>query len=123
MRWISTSDGQDVFVAVADGLDSQDCAVALNAFHERISVVDIIASILNERHQITEGLIEARAAERVRAPGMDVEDRLNQRRPGPARRAHCKGARLHRAARHQVARAASTDARAVATVAWASDRE
>jgi hypothetical protein len=43
VRSSCTSDKRDVFVAVADGLPVGFAAVALNAFHERMGVVDIIA--------------------------------------------------------------------------------
>src|ERR1700759_2117886 len=43
VRASCTSDGRDVFVAVADGRPVGFAAVALNAFHEGMGVVDIIA--------------------------------------------------------------------------------
>ena len=66
------SDERNVFVAVADGLPVGFAAVALNAFHERMGVVDIIA--VDPRYQrrgIARQLME-RSTEHTRAQGMDI---------------------------------------------------
>ena len=72
VRSSCTSDERDVFVAVADGLPVGFAAVALNAFHERMGVVDIIAVDPGyQRRGIATQLME-RAAEHMRAQGMDI---------------------------------------------------
>ena len=43
VRSSCTSDERDVFVAVADGRPVGYTSVALNAFHERMGVIDIMA--------------------------------------------------------------------------------
>ena len=63
---------RDVFVAVADGRPVGFAAVVLNAFHERMGVVDIIA--VDPRYQrrgIARQLMD-RSTEHMRAEGMDI---------------------------------------------------
>ena len=72
VRSSCTSDERDVFVAVAEGLPVGFAAVALNAFHEKMGVVDIIA--VDPRYQrrgIAKQLME-RSREHMRAQGMDI---------------------------------------------------
>ena len=72
VRSSCTSDERKVFVAVADGLPVGFAAVALNAFHEGMGVVDIIA--VDPRYQrggIARQLME-RSAAHMRAQGMDI---------------------------------------------------
>jgi len=72
VRSSCTNDERDVFVAVAVGLPVGFAAVALNAFHERMGVVDIIAVDPDfQRRGIARQLME-RAAEHMRAEGMDI---------------------------------------------------
>jgi GNAT superfamily N-acetyltransferase len=72
VRSTCTSDERDVFVAVADGLPVGFAAVALNAFHERMGVVDIIAvDPVYQRRGIARQLME-RSSEHMRAKGMDI---------------------------------------------------
>ena len=72
VRSSCTSDQRRVFVAVADGLPVGFAAVALNAFHERMGVVDIIAVDPGyQRRGIARQLME-RSAEHMRAQGMDI---------------------------------------------------
>jgi GNAT superfamily N-acetyltransferase len=72
VRSSCTSDERDVFVAVADGRPVGFAAVALNAFHERMGVVDIIAvDPVYQRRGIARLLME-RSAEHMRAEGMDI---------------------------------------------------
>ena len=67
VRSSCTSDERDVFVAVADGLPVGFAAVALNAFHEGMGVVDIIGVDPGyQRRGIARQLME-RAAEHMRA--------------------------------------------------------
>ena len=72
VRSSCTSDERDVFVAVADGQPVGFAAVALNAFHERMGVVDIIAvDPVYQRRGIARQLME-RSSEHMRAKGMDI---------------------------------------------------
>ncbi|HUQ23061.1 MAG TPA: GNAT family N-acetyltransferase [Gaiellaceae bacterium] len=72
VRSACTSDERDVFVAVADGVPVGFAAVALNAFHEGMGVVDIIAVDPGyQRRGIASRLME-RSAEHMRAQGMDI---------------------------------------------------
>jgi GNAT superfamily N-acetyltransferase len=68
----ATSAERNVFVAVADGRPVGFAAVALNAFHERMGVVDIIA--VDPRYQrrgIARKLME-RSTNHMREKGMDI---------------------------------------------------
>jgi GNAT superfamily N-acetyltransferase len=72
VRSSCASNERDVFVAVADGRPVGFAAVALNAFHERMGVVDIIAvDPAYQRRGIARQLMD-RAAEHMRAQGMDI---------------------------------------------------
>jgi GNAT superfamily N-acetyltransferase len=72
VRSSCTSDERDVFVAVADGCPVGFAAVALNAFHDRMGVVDIIAVDPDyQRRGIATQLME-RSSEHMRAQGMDI---------------------------------------------------
>ena len=67
-----TSDDQDAFVAVVDGRVVGFATVALNAFHEGMGVVDMVA--VDPDHQqrgIASQLMEHCAAH-MRAAGMDI---------------------------------------------------
>jgi GNAT superfamily N-acetyltransferase len=67
-----TSGDQDVLVAVADGRPVGFATVALNAFHERMGVVDMIAvDPAYQRRGIATQLMD-RAVEHMRASGMDI---------------------------------------------------
>jgi len=72
VRSTCTSSERDVFVAVVDGRPVGFAAVALNAYHERMGVVDMIA--VDPEHQqrgIATRLME-RAVEHMRSQGMDI---------------------------------------------------
>lgn len=72
VRSSCTSAERDVFVAVADGRAVGFAAVALDAFHEGMGVVDIIAvDPAYQRRGIGRQLMN-RAAEHMRARGMDI---------------------------------------------------
>jgi GNAT superfamily N-acetyltransferase len=72
VRSSCTSDERDVFVAVADGRPVGFAAVALNAFHERMGVVDIIAvDPAYQQRGIARQLMD-RSAVHMRAHGMDI---------------------------------------------------
>jgi ribosomal protein S18 acetylase RimI-like enzyme len=72
VRASCTSAGRDVLVAVVDGLAVGFAAVALDAFHEGMGVVDMIAvDPAYQRRGIARQLM-ARCAEHMRARGMDI---------------------------------------------------
>jgi GNAT superfamily N-acetyltransferase len=72
VRSTCTSDEREVFVAVADGRPVGFAAVALNAFHERMGVVDMVAvDPPYQRRGIARRLME-RSTEHMRARGMDI---------------------------------------------------
>jgi GNAT superfamily N-acetyltransferase len=72
VRSSCTSDEMDVFVAVAEGRPVGFEAIALNAFHERMGVIDIIAVDPEfQRRGIASRLI-THAIEHMRREGMDI---------------------------------------------------
>ena len=72
VRSSCTSAERDVFVAIADGRPVGFATVALNAFHEGMGVVDMIAvDPQHQRRGIARQLME-RSAEHMRAHGMDI---------------------------------------------------
>ena len=72
VRSSCTSDERDVFVALADDRPVGFSAVALNAFHERMGVIDIIAvDPLYQRRGIATQLIDT-SIEHMRDCGMDI---------------------------------------------------
>jgi GNAT superfamily N-acetyltransferase len=72
VRSSCTSDERDVFVAVADARPVGFAAVACNAFHDGMGVVDIIAVDPSyQRRGIATKLME-RSAEHMREKGMDI---------------------------------------------------
>jgi GNAT superfamily N-acetyltransferase len=72
VRSTCTSEERDVFVAVADGLPVGFAAVALNAFHDRMGVIDIIAVDPEHQRRGIARQLMARSAEHMRAQGMDI---------------------------------------------------
>jgi GNAT superfamily N-acetyltransferase len=67
-----TSEDRDAFVAVADGRPVGFATVALNAFHERMGVVDMIAVDPEyQRRGIARQLMD-RSLEHMSASGMDI---------------------------------------------------
>ena len=72
VRSSCTADERDVFVAVADGRPIGFVAIALNAFHERMGIIDIIGVDLDyQRRGISSRLTEF-ATEHMRSKGMDI---------------------------------------------------
>ena len=72
VRAALAGDERDVFVAVVDGRPVGFATVALNAFHERMGVVDMIAvDPAYQRRGIARQLMD-RCAEHMRANGMDI---------------------------------------------------
>jgi GNAT superfamily N-acetyltransferase len=72
VRSSCTSDDRDVFVAIADERPVGFSAVALNAFHERMGVIDIMAvDPTYQRRGIARKLID-RSIEHMRNSGMDI---------------------------------------------------
>jgi GNAT superfamily N-acetyltransferase len=72
VRESCTSADRDVFVAVADGQAVGFANVALNAFHERMGVVDIIAVDPAYQQRGIAGQLMNRCAEHMRDKGMDI---------------------------------------------------
>jgi ribosomal protein S18 acetylase RimI-like enzyme len=72
VRSSCTNEERDVFVAVASGRPVGFVAVALNAFHERMGVIDIIGVDPDyQRRGISSQLTEF-ATEHMRSRGMDI---------------------------------------------------
>jgi GNAT superfamily N-acetyltransferase len=72
VRSTCTSAERDVFVALADGKPVGFATVALNAFHERMGVVDMIAvDPAYQRRGIATELMD-RSADHMRERGMDI---------------------------------------------------
>jgi GNAT superfamily N-acetyltransferase len=72
VRSTCTSEDRDVFVAVADGQPVGFAAVALNAFHQRMGVVDMIAVDPSyQRRGIATQLMD-RSIAHMRDQGMDI---------------------------------------------------
>ena len=72
VRSSCTTDERDVFVAVADGRPVGFAAVALNAFHERMGVVDVIAVDPDYQDQGIATRLMERSVEHMRTHGMDI---------------------------------------------------
>jgi GNAT superfamily N-acetyltransferase len=67
-----TSDDRDAFVAIAGGRPIGFVTIALNAYHERMGVIDIIGVDPDyQRRGISSGLTEF-ALEHMRSHGMDI---------------------------------------------------
>ena len=72
VRSSCTTVERDVFVAVANGRPVGFAAIALNAFHERMGVIDIIGVDPDyQRRGISSRLTEV-ATEHMRSRGMDI---------------------------------------------------
>jgi GNAT superfamily N-acetyltransferase len=72
VRSSCANDERDVFVAVANGRPVGFVAVALNAFHERMGVIDIVGVDPDyQRRGISSRLTEV-AVEHMRSQGMDI---------------------------------------------------
>jgi GNAT superfamily N-acetyltransferase len=72
VRSSCTSEGRDVLVAVADGRPVGFSTIALNAFHERMGVIDIMAVDPDyQRRGIATRLMDS-SIEHMRACGMDI---------------------------------------------------
>jgi GNAT superfamily N-acetyltransferase len=72
VRSSCTSAERDVFVAVSDGCPVGFSAVALNAFHERMGVIDIMAVDPDYQRQGIGTRLLDRSIEHMRARGMDI---------------------------------------------------
>src|SRR5205823_407511 len=72
VRSSCTSDELTVFVAVADGLPVGFSAVALNAFHERMGVIDIMAVDPDFQRRGIATLLMDRSIDHMRTCGMDI---------------------------------------------------
>jgi GNAT superfamily N-acetyltransferase len=72
VRSSCTSDEHEVFVAVAGGRPVGFVAIALNAFHERMGVIDIIGVDPDyQRRGVSRRLTES-ATEHMRSRGLDI---------------------------------------------------
>ena len=72
VRSSCTSDQLDVFVAVADGRPVGFAAVALDAFHERMGVIEIIGVDPNYQRRGIGSLLTKTATDHMRSAGMDI---------------------------------------------------
>jgi len=72
VRESCTSDERDVFVAVVEGRPVGFVAVALNAFHERMGVIDIIGVDPDYQRRGVSARLTAFATEHMRSRGMDI---------------------------------------------------
>jgi len=72
IRSSCTSDEYDVFVAVVDEVPVGFATVALNAFHDGMGVVDMIAVDPAYQRRGIAGQLMNRCAEHMRANGMDI---------------------------------------------------
>jgi len=72
VRSTCTNDERDVFVAVANGRPVGFVAVALNAFHERMGVIDIIGVDPDHRRRGIGSALTEVATEHMRSRGMDI---------------------------------------------------
>src|SRR6476646_1082753 len=72
VRSSCTSDERDVFVAVDSGRPVGFVAVALNAFHERMGVIDIIGVDPDYQRRGISSLLTEFATEHMRSHGMDI---------------------------------------------------
>ena len=72
VRSACTNEERDVFVALTDGRPIGFVSVALNAFHERMGVIDIIGVDPDyQRRGVSSRLTEV-ATEHMRSRGMDI---------------------------------------------------
>jgi ribosomal protein S18 acetylase RimI-like enzyme len=72
VRSSCTSDDRDVFVAVLNGRPVGFVAVALNAFHERMGVIDIIGVDPGYQRRGIGARLTQFATEHMRSEGMDI---------------------------------------------------
>jgi GNAT superfamily N-acetyltransferase len=90
VRSSCTSDERDVFVAIADGRPVGFSAVALNAFHQRIGAMDIMAVDPEYQRRGIGTQLMHRSIEHMRSRGMDIAAVGSGGDPGhaPARAAY-----------------------------------
>ena len=72
VRSSCTSDERDVFVAVDGGRPVGFVAIALNAFHERMGVIDIIGVDPEYQRRGVSARLTSYATEHMRSRGMDI---------------------------------------------------
>jgi ribosomal protein S18 acetylase RimI-like enzyme len=72
VRSSCTSEERDVFVAVVDGSPVGFVAIALNAFHEQMGVIDIIGVDPDYQQHGIGSLLTKHAIEHLRRCGMDI---------------------------------------------------
>ena len=90
VRSSCTNDERDVFVAVANGHPVGFVAVALNAFHERMGVIDVIGVDPDYQRRGISLRLTKFATKHMRSCGMDIAVVETGGDPGhtPARRAY-----------------------------------
>jgi ribosomal protein S18 acetylase RimI-like enzyme len=72
VRASCTSDDLDVFVAIVDGAPVCFAAVALNAFHERMGAIEIIAVDPHHQRRGIATSLTSHALDHMRQHGMDI---------------------------------------------------
>jgi GNAT superfamily N-acetyltransferase len=72
VRSSCTSEERDVFVAVVDGRPVGFVAVALNAFHERMGVIDIVGVDPDHQRHGIGSLLTEHATAHLQRCGMDI---------------------------------------------------
>ena len=72
VRSSCTNDDRDVFVAIASGRPVGFVAIALNAFHERMGVIDIIGVDPDYQRRGVSSRLTEFATEHMRSRGMDI---------------------------------------------------
>jgi GNAT superfamily N-acetyltransferase len=72
VRSSCTNGERDVFVAIADGRPVGFVAIALNAFHERMGVIDIIGVDPDYQRRGVSSRLTGFATEHMRSRGMDI---------------------------------------------------
>ena len=72
VRSSCTNGERDVFVAIADGRPVGFVAIALNAFHERMGVIDIIGVDPDYQRRGVSSRLTGFATEHMRSRGMDM---------------------------------------------------
>jgi GNAT superfamily N-acetyltransferase len=72
VRSSCTTGERDVFVAIADGRPVGFVAIALNAFHERMGVIDIIGVDPDYQRRGVNSRLTEFATEHMRSRGMDI---------------------------------------------------
>ena len=95
MRSSCLSEQRDVFVAVADGEPVGFAAVALNAFHQGMGVIEIIGVDPDHQRRGISSRLTQHAAEHMQRSGMDIVVVETGGDPGHACARGIRSRRLH----------------------------